>query len=242
MVWKIPHGNGFAAPVVAAGVVYHPSMKDEKETLFALDAATGKEKWAAPIDDPFKDGFGTGPRSAATVDGERVYVVSCRGELKCLSTASGKVVWSKNYVKDFGAVFIGEKGTSQGAARHGNAASPLVDGNELIVVPGGKGAAVACLNKATGDVVWKSEDDGAGYAPALVCRTGRWCIFARQTHQKTSSISGRAIAEFTAGPTPSTWMNRHRPISNVAGSGIGSLARRTSTTRNPRARSRCPAR
>ena len=51
--------------------------------------------------------------------------------------------------------------------RWGYSESPLVDGDRVIVTPGGRGASVVALNKATGDLVWKSQDDAAGYSSAI---------------------------------------------------------------------------
>lgn len=170
VLWNIPAGEGLASPVVAGGRVLAFDNQGGRETLRALDAATGAELWRADIDEPFSDSQGpTGPRNTPTLDGDRVYAVSCRGELQCRRVTDGSLVWRANYVKDFGAEFIGERGLAPGAARHGNNGSPLIDGDHLIVPVGGRpGAGVVCFDKRTGAVIWKSTDDQAGYAPAVV--------------------------------------------------------------------------
>jgi len=107
------------------------------------------------------------------VDGPRVFVQSCRGELQCLSAETGKVQWRKNHVQDFDAVFMGETGPAAGATRHGNTGPPVVDGEHLIAQAGGlKGASLVCFNKANGEVVWKSQDDTAGNAAPVVAELG----------------------------------------------------------------------
>ncbi len=74
-----------------------------------------------------------------------------------------------NYVADFGASFIGEKGQAQGAARHGYNGSPVVDGDHLITLAGGTNSAgIVCLDKVRGRVVWKSGNDPAAYAPPVL--------------------------------------------------------------------------
>lgn len=66
-------------------------------------------------------------------------------------------------------MFIGEKGSATGASRHGNNGSPLVDGPHLIAPVGGThGAGIVCFDKLTGEVVWKSTSDQAGYPPVVV--------------------------------------------------------------------------
>src|SRR6185295_2914823 len=49
----------------------------------------------------------------------------------------------------------------------GMSESPLVDGDRLIVTPGGTGAAVAALDKKTAKVLWKSQSDKAGYSSPI---------------------------------------------------------------------------
>ena len=87
--------------------------------------------------------------------------------------SAGKVLWRKNYVQDFGAVFMGETGPAAGATRHGNTGPPVVDGDHLIAQAGGlKGASLVCFNKASGEVVWKSQNDTAGNAAPVIATLG----------------------------------------------------------------------
>ena len=79
-----------------------------------------------------------------TVDGDRIYVVTARGELACLATADGAEQWRKDYVKDF-----------EGVAGHwGYCDYPLMDGDHLICTSGGTKAIVVALDKRTGAVHW----------------------------------------------------------------------------------------
>jgi outer membrane protein assembly factor BamB len=175
--WKIPVGEGYASPVVAGNStdarVFYLDLQDGEETVHAVLAATGKALWRVPLDRVFKDDWGQGPRCTPVVDGEHVVVQSCRGELQCLRVTDGRRVWRRNYVEDFGAVFMGETGPAAGATRHGNTGSPLVDGQHLIVQAGGRpGAGVVCLEKSTGEVVWTSQDDTAGNAAPILAFLG----------------------------------------------------------------------
>src|SRR5581483_8200193 len=55
------------------------------------------------------------------------------------------------------------------------AESPLVDGDVVVVTPGGAQATLVALNKKTGAVIWKSavpDGDPAGYASAIVVQAG----------------------------------------------------------------------
>src|SRR5215207_4216641 len=72
-------------PVVAGGSVYFGSSADGK--VYALDAATGKERWAFFTDSPV--------RFAPVVAQGRVFVVSDDGCLYCLAADDGKLQWMK---------------------------------------------------------------------------------------------------------------------------------------------------
>jgi len=170
VVWRTRVGDGVGSPVVSGGKVFYLDNQQAKETVHAVDAASGKELWNATLDDVFEDFQSKpGPRTTPVVDGDRVYVQSCRGEFQCLAVADGKPIWRVNFVKDFGAVFIGEKGDAVGAVRHGYAGPPWVDGDRLLVGVGGReGASVVCFDKRDGRVLWKSQNDVPGYDGPIV--------------------------------------------------------------------------
>jgi outer membrane protein assembly factor BamB len=172
--WRKASSEGLSSPVVASGKVFHFEAENGKETLRALNREDGKVLWSASIDEVMSDTQGpSGPRCTPVVDGDRVYAVSCRGELQCLNVMDGKKIWGVNFVKDFGASFIGEKGTAPGASRHGYDGSPLIVGDRLYVCAGGtNGAGVVCLNSKTGATIWKSTSEQAGYAAPVILKVG----------------------------------------------------------------------
>ncbi len=169
LLWEVKLGEGVGSPAVAEGRVFCLDNRKEKETLCAYDLARGNELWNVPIDEVIGDGIGSGPRGTPVVDGAGVFVQSCRGEFRCLNTANGKLLWRVNFVNDFDAEFIGEKGTAQGACRHGYTGPPLVDGRQIIVGVGGRhGASVVSFDKTNGKVLWKSQDDIPGYSGPII--------------------------------------------------------------------------
>jgi outer membrane protein assembly factor BamB len=102
---------------------------------------------------------GGGPRGTPTVDGDRVYALTEAGDLACLRAADGGLVWTRNILTDFGG-------------RNPNwliSESPLVDGPNLIVTPGGRGAGLVALDKTNGRTVWTTKElsDAAAYSSAI---------------------------------------------------------------------------
>src|SRR6185503_8209000 len=175
VVWRIPIGEGFASPVVANGKVFYFDNQAGKETLHAIGAADHQEFWRVAVGDTFQDEQGPpGPRCTPLVDGDRVYAQSGKGELQCLQVADGKRIWRVNFLKDFGAAFLGEDSKIPGAAEHGYTGTPVIDGERLVACVGGtNGAGIVCFDKRTGKVLWKSQDDLAAYAAPMVATVAK---------------------------------------------------------------------
>ncbi len=174
VLWRTPAGPGLSSPVIAGGRLLAFDAQEGMETLRLLDAGDGHELWRMPVDRPFSDSQGpTGPRGTPLIDGDRVYAVSCRGLLQCRALKDGALLWQTSYVTNWGASFIGEKGSTPGAARHGNNGAPAIHGDLLVANAGGtNGAGIIALDKRTGALRWKSQDDQAAYAPPQVATVG----------------------------------------------------------------------
>ena len=167
VVWKINSGEGLASPVVAGGTVFHFENRDGRETIAALSAADGSEQWATGLAPVFEDGQGPrGPRCTPVVDEGEVFAQCSRGTLHCLDARTGRVLWEIDYAK-LGMTFIGEKGRVPGARRHGFTGAPLVIGEMVYAMVGGKGTGIICLNRASGKTVWAALDYEPGYAPPI---------------------------------------------------------------------------
>ncbi|MBK5294882.1 MAG: PQQ-binding-like beta-propeller repeat protein, partial [Acidobacteriia bacterium] len=163
-VWKTQGlGEGYSTVSISQGRIFTQGQRGDTQYIMSFDAASGKKLWEVPNGGAYRERRGDGPRSVPTLEGDRLYAYSADGTLSCLETRTGKRVWSYNAVEKFG-----------GSVPHwGISESPLIDGNRLIVVTGGKGAAIVALNKMTGELVWKSQSDNAAYSSAIVAVTGK---------------------------------------------------------------------
>ncbi|MBM3982899.1 MAG: polyvinylalcohol dehydrogenase [Planctomycetes bacterium] len=161
LAWKATSlGKGYSSVAIMGDKVYTLGDIADGCYLFAIDRANGKEKWKLKMTGTGGGGGFEGPRCTPSTDGEFVYALSPGGELVCASAKDGSKKWAKSLKKDFG-------GSCGGWAY---CESPLIDGPNLIVTPGGKSAMVA-LNKKTGETVWTGaleRAEEAGYASIAV--------------------------------------------------------------------------
>ncbi len=182
LVWKQSIGSGYAGPAVANGRVYvfdrvhHPTadLPDNAfkrgaipgvERLHCLEAASGEEIWSHQYEVEYTVSYASGPRCTPLVDDGHVYILGAEGHLQCLSANEGKVVWQKNFAKDFDVK----------APNWGFAASPLIVGNQLVCLARGEGTTVVSYDKKTGEERWRAlSAKEPGYCPpALIHYAGK---------------------------------------------------------------------
>ena len=170
-VWKMPSEGGFSSFAVAGGRAFTLSLKEaeggKQESLVAMDAKSGKELWFAPLNFAKYDGGGDsgtsdnkggdGPRSTPATDGTHVFTTSSQLVVRAFEAATGKVIWTRDLVKEHGAQNI----------RWQNAASPLLEGELLYVAGGGSGQSLLALRKKDGSVAWKLGDEKMTHATPI---------------------------------------------------------------------------
>jgi outer membrane protein assembly factor BamB len=166
LLWQVNDlGDGYGAPAVTSTAVYLIANRGmDSEYVVARSLQDGKLLWSTPlgkVGNPAQEAPYPMARSTPTVDGEVLYALGSDGDLVCLQTATGEVLWRKSLRADFGGV----PGT------WAYAESPLIDGDALVVTPGGNEATLVALNKNDGAVIWRSAvpgGDPAAYASAIV--------------------------------------------------------------------------
>jgi outer membrane protein assembly factor BamB len=153
-------GAGYGSVAVVGDRVFVQGMRNRQSVVTSLNRANGMMVWVRVIGPAVDNDRGPGPRGTPSIDGDRLYALTENGDLACLRVADGTVVWQRNILKEFGGNNIGWLISE----------SPLVDGNVVIVTPGGRGAGMVALEKMTGKTVWASKElsDEAGYASPIV--------------------------------------------------------------------------
>ena len=185
--WRVPVGPSWSSPVIANGRVYITDAALEKpnatERLLCLEESTGAVLWtlqyeAAYPDWVFTPGQENGPSSTPAVLGGKVWMLGELGDLHCLDAKSGAILWKKNLAQDYGMAGFTTK------------ASPLIEGDMLYLVIGGKpDACVIALNKDTGAETWHALDESSvNSSPILVTAGGRRQLIV-WTQQSISALA-----------------------------------------------------
>ena len=163
LVWKTQGlGEGYSSFAVVGDRIYTQGQQGNQEFVLAYDNNTGKQMWKVPTGGGYHESRGNGPRGTPTIDGDRLYALAADGTLVCLRAATGERIWGANLMERFGGR-VPTWGISE---------SPLIDGDRVIVTPGGPGASVVALEKLKGNLLWKSQSDSAGYSSPIAFDAG----------------------------------------------------------------------
>ena len=178
VVWSIPLGVSYGAPTIATGKLFQFDRYGDFERLTCYAAETGQELWQSQAEVIYDDryGYNNGPRCSPLVDGTLVYLYGVTGNLSCVDSDTGQLVWSNDLNTDYGVVpnFFGV------------ASNPCIFENLLLVMVGGStpqtrglpterlaqvepdGTAVVAFDKLTGNEVYRVGAGLASYASLAV--------------------------------------------------------------------------
>jgi len=155
-LWTRARGESYSAPSILGDLLVHHTRVGTMERVECLDAATGKLVWQDETATTYKDRFNylNGPRASASIDDGRVYTIGVQGVMSCHQLEDGKLLWRRRLVEEFAI----------GADFFGFTASPLIEGDSVIVNLGTK-KCVAAFDKLTGKTKWVSGNEwGRSYA------------------------------------------------------------------------------
>ncbi|WP_010588525.1 PQQ-binding-like beta-propeller repeat protein [Schlesneria paludicola] len=182
--WRTKIGGGYSGPAVVGKHVFvtdkqmpagitNPSdpfdrtKRQATERVLCLSDDNGAILWKHEYDCPYTVSYPAGPRTTPVVQDGRVYTLGSEGHLFCLNEDDGTVIWSKNFRTDYGR---------EQPPVWGYSANPLLDGDRLICLVGGKGQTVVAFHKETGKELWRALDSetehGPGYGSPIIVEAG----------------------------------------------------------------------
>lgn len=202
--WEVlDAGKGYSSPVVAGDRIYLTSLNaDQTQEVFSAYTLDGKRLYSTPYSKPW-DGQYFDSRTTPTIDNGKAYVISGAGQIVCINTADGKILWSVDGARTFSRK-TGDWGTSECA---------LVFDNKVIYTPGGDATTMVALDKNTGKEIWRSKslgDPSTYMSPLLIEYKGRRQIVGATANNMigVNSDTGAIEWQYTIKPkTEASWAN-----------------------------------
>ena len=164
--WRVHAGQGSSGLSVGGDRLYTMYIHSGEAYAVCLDARNGEVMWRTPTtgNDPSGRRDSRSPRATPTVDGKMVYVFSANGKLLALDSQFGTEKWSRDIVREFDSVRGGRS----------FAASPLVEGDVVLIEAGGKsGHSLMAFDKTSGEVAWTTGSDERGYSSPIIATIGQ---------------------------------------------------------------------
>jgi hypothetical protein len=150
----------WSSPVIQGDRLIVCGRDDSNDLVFCLNTIDGSLLWHTHYAAKAKSDHGTGMRATPCIDEDRIYTFGRSGDLVCWNLNDGTKLWHKN-VRDEGGA----------EPKWGHSSSPLLSG-EYVLVQGGGTARVIAYNKLSGEVIFKSGQGKAGYAPIVPITIG----------------------------------------------------------------------
>jgi outer membrane protein assembly factor BamB len=144
-------------------VILSDKSPDGAEDVWrCLEADTGKALWQVRIPASAKMDYTSAPRATPVVVEDRVYLLGALGDLLCVTLERGETVWKRNLIRDFGGK----------VPTWGLCGTPLVVDDRVVVSTPAREAALAALDRKTGEVLWKTPGRPPGYGNLIVAVLG----------------------------------------------------------------------
>ncbi len=167
LIWSVPIGPGYSGPTVSDGKVYVTDRLErpsQAERVLCFDEQSGERIWMHQYECVYEVGYPAGPRASVVISEGKAYSLGTMGHLFCFDAGTGKVLWQRDLNDEY----------KINMPIWGIASTPLVLDEKIIVhVSGSNNACVVAFNKQSGEEIWRSLDDRAGYsAPILIEKNG----------------------------------------------------------------------
>ncbi len=151
-LWSVDLGEGYAGPAVMNGRVYLMDYDREKkqDALRCLSLADGKEIWRFAYPVSVKRNHGMS-RTVPAVTDKFVVAMGPKCNVACLDAVTGQLKWGMDLVRQFGTTvppwYAGQ--------------CPLIDGDRVILAPGGTDVLMMAVELATGKILWQTPNTNA---------------------------------------------------------------------------------
>ncbi len=189
VLWRHPVGLGWSSFAVVGGAAITLEQRGASECSVCYNVRSGEEIWCHSEPLRFEDEHGDGPRSTPTIWGDRVLCMGATGLLTCLQLQTGELLWKQATLEN----------PEEQNLLWGMSGSPLIYDQQVVVTPGaGSGASAKSFQLASGNEVWRSGDDPAGYASPIEVEMGG--------ERQILSFNGAGLCSYAIDGTP-LWLH-----------------------------------
>jgi outer membrane protein assembly factor BamB len=160
-------GNGYSTPIFYEGAVYISGRRDTLDVITRLDLE-GNISWETVFGNAWNQSFPE-TRSTPTIENGRIYIMGGLGNVVCLDTETGSLIWEVNTHQEYEGEFH----------RWGMSESLLLTDRAVISSPIGEQTAVVALDKKDGSVLWSTESLGgvrSYVSPLMIAYNGQEMI------------------------------------------------------------------
>jgi outer membrane protein assembly factor BamB len=194
--WRVPLGDGYAAPVVAGDRVFTFGRVQDREVVQVHELATGKVCWRYSYPAPFEvreiaHVHGAGPNATPVVFDGRLYVVGITEIVHCLDAETGRVQWRIDFPRRYGTSPPG----------YGACSSPVIHGRRLLVPAAER---VAAVDARGGGVAWRTTNDSF-YSSLVVADLATQPQVVAFTRHRLVGLDGRDGRMLWSHPCPSMY-------------------------------------
>jgi outer membrane protein assembly factor BamB len=185
--WKVEVGEGYGTPLIVGDMVYVFTRLDGQESVAALDASNGRQRWRTSYPAPYTpskpaEKHGASPKATPLYHEGRLFTLGISGIVSAFDARNGKQLWQTAPAKE--------------APFYGAAVSPLATRDLVIVHPGDYGPLTA-FDVRSGTVAWTAGAGGFFASPILVSLEGViQVVSATQDFVIGVSLDGRVLWRF----------------------------------------------
>ena len=146
-LWALDVGDGYAGPAILNGRVYLMDYDRDKkqDALRCLSLADGKEIWRYVYPVSVKRNHGMS-RTVPAVTEKLAVAMGPKCHVAAVSATTGEMKWGLDLVRDYGTTvpqwYAGQ--------------CPLIDGERVILAPGGTNALLMAVELETGKEIWRT--------------------------------------------------------------------------------------